>query len=139
MKEQTFEFKISSDQDFTAAPAIFPKKRYKVDYTRLFHPTLVRLAIDKELTGTDLRVFLAVVGHLNYENFLNMSQQALADVIGIKQQDVSKSLKKLVNKGYMEITGQIGRQNIYRVDPHLVHRGRAKSYKRLCESWDEAI
>ena len=106
-----------------------------MDYTQLFHPTLVQLAIDKELTGTDLRVFLAVVGHLDYENFLNMSQQALADVIGIKQQDVSKSLKKLVNKGYMEITGQIGRQNIYQVDPHLVHRGRAKSYKKLCESW----
>ena len=109
-----------------------------MEYSRIFHHAVVQLAIDRELTTTDFRVFLGVLGHLDYENFLNMPQKALGDVLGVKQQAVSKSLKKLVEKGCLEITGQIGRQNVYRMNPHLVHRGRGKGHKKLCRNWSEA-
>ena len=138
MRDREIKFTISCPDDVTVRPGMFPKKYYEMDYSRVFHYPLIQLAIDRELTGTDLRVLLVVLGHLDYDNFLNMSQKALGDVLSIKQQEVSKSLHKLVEKGCLEITGQIGRQNIYRMNPHLVHRGRGKAHKTLCRNWSEA-
>ena len=138
MKNRKVEIRVSCPDDVTVNPGIFPKKHYEMEYSRIFHDAVVRLAVDRELTVTDFRVLLGVLGHLDYDNFLNMPQKALGDVLGIKQQGISKSLNKLVEKGCLEITGQIGRQNIYRMNPHLVHRGRGKGHKKLCKNWSEA-
>ena len=114
-----------------------PKKHLNDDYARCFLNEMLGLAVDRDLTGTDLRVLLAIIGNLGYDNTINISQGQLGQEINIKRQEVTKSIRKFVSKGYLQITSQIGRQNIYQFNPHIVFRSRAKNYKDLCRAWDQ--
>ena len=76
MKDRRVEISVSCPDDVTVNPGIFPKKHNEMEYSRIFHDEVVRLAVDRELTATDFRVLLGILGHLDYDNFLNMSQKA---------------------------------------------------------------
>ena len=60
-----------------------PSKYLKNDHARYFMSEILGLAVDKDFSGNDLRVFLAILANLGYENNLNISQQELADQLGI--------------------------------------------------------
>ena len=106
-------------------------------HVRVFSEGLGRLAMDKDLNGTDIRVLLFILSIMEYENLLNTTQKALSEGLGIVQQEVSKSIKKLIEGGYLKIVDKNGRQNIYQLNPHLAFKSRAKNYRLLCSIWDE--
>ena len=119
---------------------IYPKpmKYLKDAYVRCFSDEALGLAVDRELSGTDFRVLLAIIGNLGYENILNISQQELEKQLSISQADISKSIKKLISKGYLQVVDKIGRRNIYMINPNVVFRSRAKNLKELKQAWDKA-
>ncbi len=118
---------------------IYPKpvKYLKDAHTRLFSDEALGLAVDKELSATDFRVLLGIIGNLSYENLVNISQQELEKQLSISQANISKSVKKLISKGYLQIVDKIGRRNIYMVNPNVVFRSRAKNLKELKYAWDK--
>ena len=120
---------------------VYPKPgRYLKDsHVRCFSDEAIALGIDRDLSGTDLRVFLVIIGNLGYENILNISQSELANQSGICQQDISKSIKKFVSKGYLQVIDTIGRRNIYMLNPNVLFRSRAKNFKELKHAWDKQI
>ena len=87
--------------------------------------------------GNDLRVFLAILANLGYENTLNISQQQLADQLHIDRSATGKSIKKLISKGYLQVIDTVGRQNIYQFNPNVAFRSRAKNLKDLKQVWDK--
>ena len=115
-----------------------PAKYLKNSYIRCFSQEVVALSKDKNLSGNDLRVLLAIIGNLSYDNVVNISQSELGNQSDINQQAISKSIKKLVSKSYLKVVDRIGRRNIYMVNPNLVFRSRAKNLKELKQSWDKA-
>ena len=114
-----------------------PGKYLKDSYARYFMNEMLGLAIDKDFSGNDLRVFLAILANLGYENTLNISQQQLADQLSIDRSATGKSIKKLISKGYLQITDTVGRQNIYQFNPNVAFRSRAKNLKDLKQVWDK--
>lgn len=108
----------------------------KMPHVRVFLDGLLTLTLDKELTGQDIRVFWICVSEMEYENFLDKTQSQLAAIAEIKQQDVAKSLKKLLDKDFMRVIGHKGRQNIYRMNPYIVLKSRAKNLSGLIEDWE---
>jgi DNA-binding MarR family transcriptional regulator len=66
-----------------------------------------------------------------------VDQKELSEGLGIVQPEVSKSIKKLIESGYLKIVDKNGRQNIYQLNPHLAFKSRAKNYRLLCSIWDE--
>ena len=114
-----------------------PGKHLKNDYARCFLNEMVTLAVDRDFTGTDLRVLLAIIGNLGYDNTINISQGQLGQELNIKRQEVTKSVGKLVSKGYLQVIDKVGRQNIYQFNPHIAFRSRAKNYKDLCRAWQQ--
>ena len=114
-----------------------PKRYLKDDYARYFSAEMLGLAVDKDLSGNDLRVFLAILANLGFENILNISQQKLSEQLGIQRPAIAKSIKKLVSKGYLEIIDSIGRQNIYMFNPSVAFKSRAKNLKDLKRAWDK--
>ena len=114
-----------------------PKKYLKDDYTRCFSSEMLGLAVDKDFSGNDLRVFLAILANLKFENTLNISQQELSNQLKIHRSDVAKAIKKLVSKGYLEIIDNIGRQNIYMLNPSVALKSKAKNLKDLKRTWDK--
>lgn len=109
----------------------------KMPHVRVFLDGLLTLTLDKDLTGQDIRVFWICVSEMEYENFLDRTQSQLAAIVGIKQQDVAKSLKKLLDKGFLRVIGQKGRQNVYRLNPYIVLKSRAKNLSGLIDDWDD--
>ena len=114
-----------------------PAKYLKSDYFRCFLEEAIALSKDKDLSGNDLRVFLAIIGNLGYDNIVNISQSELANQSDIHQQHISQSIRKLISKGYLQIVDKIGRRNIYMVNPNVVFRSRAKNLKELKHAWDK--
>ncbi len=114
-----------------------PIKYLKDAHTRLFSDEALGLAVDRDFSGTDFRVLLAIIGNLGYENILNISQQELQQQLSISQADISKSIKKLISKGYLQVVDKIGRRNIYMVNPNVVFKSRAKNLKELKRAWDK--
>ena len=114
-----------------------PRKYLKNDYARCFLNEMLGLALDRDFTGTDFRVLLAIIGNLGYNNIINISQGELGKKLNIQRPEITKSIKKLVSKGYLEVIDTIGRQNIYQLNPHVIFRSRAKNYKDLCRAWDK--
>ena len=118
---------------------IYPKplKYLKDSHVRCFSDEALSLATDRQFSGTDFRVLLAIIGNLGYENILNVSQQELEKQLNISQADISKSIKKLVSKGYLQVIDKIGRRNIYMLNPNVAFRSRAKNLKELKQTWDK--
>ena len=113
-----------------------PKRYLKDDYARHFSSEMLGLAIDRDLSGNDLRVLLAILANLGFENIVNISQQELSDQLKINRPSVAKSLKKLISKGYLEIVDTIGRRNIYMFNPSVAFKSRAKNLKELKQAWN---
>lgn len=101
------------------------------DYLRVFSEYLLIMAADKELTGTDLRVFLALLVCVDYDNLIDVPQSSIAKELEIQQSHVGKSIRKLCDKGFIEVFAQRGRQNVYKLNPLVGFKGRAKNYKKL--------
>jgi len=114
-----------------------PNKYLKDDYGRYFSNEMLGLATDKDLSGNDLRVFLAILANVGFENIFNLSQQELSDQLKIHRPAIAKSLKKLISKGYLQVIDTSGRKNTYMVNPHVILRSRAKNYKYLCRAWEQ--
>ena len=114
-----------------------PGKYLKNDYARYFTNEMLGLAVDKDFSGNDLRVFLAILANLGFENILNISQQKLADQLNIDRSAIGKSIKKLTSRGYLQVVNTVGRQNIYQFNPHIAFRSRAYNHKNLCRAWNQ--
>ncbi len=114
-----------------------PNKYLKDDYARYFSSEMLGLAVDKDFSGNDLRVFLAILANLGFDNILNISQQKLSNQLEIHRSDVAKSIKKLVSKGYLEIIDTVGRQNIYMFNPSVAFKSKAKNLKDLKRVWNK--
>lgn len=105
-------------------------------HVRVFLDGLLTLTLDKDLTGQDMRVFWVCVSEMEYENFLDKTQSQLAAIADIKQQHVALSLKKLLEKGFLRVIGHKGRQNIYRINPLIAVKTRAKNVSGLIDDWN---
>jgi hypothetical protein len=136
--KKTFNYQVNVPEGCMAKTVVTPIKMLTEDpHIRIFNDGLSRLAMDKELNFTDVRVLLFITSIIDYENFLNVTQRELSEAMGIVQQEISKSIKKLIKGGYLKIIGTVGRQNIYRLDPHFAFKSRAKNLANLRRDWDE--
>ena len=115
-----------------------PRKYLKNDYARYFLDDILALGTDRDFSGTDLRVFLVIIANIGYDNIINISQSELADQSNISQQNISKSIQKLISKGYLQVIEKIGRRNIYMLNPNIAFRSKAENLKELKQAWDKA-
>jgi|GEM_PF-3858353 len=86
---------------------------------KFFTKALENILLCKELTGTDLRVFLALV-YFSKKNEVCISQKNLGEYLSIARPDVTKSITKLANLNYLTIIDHIGNQNIYMLNPDIL-------------------
>ncbi len=95
----------------------------------------LRLSKEKDLTGADRRVLDVYFGNLDFENYIQISQQAIADYLEMKKQNVSTSTKKLVEKGILVEGTRVGKHNTYRLNPFYGWKG--KSDKEFHKFYEE--
>ncbi|RKP43776.1 MarR family transcriptional regulator [Cohnella endophytica] len=83
------------------------------------------------LTGEQLSVLMYVFGKLDFENWLRIGQQEIADELGMKKPNVSRAMKVLVEKRIIHKGPKVGTSLTYRLDPGFGLKGRAKNEKTI--------
>jgi biotin operon repressor len=84
----------------------------------------------KELNNKELKVFNYMLSIMDFENWINVPQKEIAKEIGIHKVDVSRAIKGLKEKGYIEIIKK-GRENYYRIRPEVAWKGTEREHLKI--------
>ncbi len=139
MMNKRINITLDCPEDTSVNLFTVPNKYLKSNYIRSFQDEMTELAIDRSLTGTDLRILLAIMGNLGYDNIFSLSQKELGEIVQIDKVEISKTFKKLCSKGYLKPVKKIGRQNVYIFNPNVVFKSKARNLKELKHAWDKEI
>lgn len=78
----------------------------------------------------ELRVFLALLRHLDYDNLVLVSQKRIAEELGMHKSNVSKAIRSLVERGFLVASERIGNVRAYRLSPLVAWKGKAEEHQR---------
>lgn len=88
-----------------------------------------RLADNPDLTDGDVRIFLKLLGRLDWENYLVINVTQLATELGRSRPKVSNAIKRLTDAGALVAGPRSGRLTTYRLSPDVgwkgTHKGRS--------------
>jgi hypothetical protein len=77
-----------------------------------------KLAMEGDLDGVDLRVFLYLFARLDFKLYTLIEQHQIADALGRRKEHISRSIRKLKAKEILiEATPRIGRSPSYALNP----------------------
>lgn len=92
-----------------------------------FQEAFKHLAKADTLTPRETRVLHYLIGTLDFENFIHLSQADVAKELNLKTSNVSTAFRGLVQKGCLIVGPKVGRSATYRLAPELGWKGRVKS------------
>ena len=117
--------------------AIPQKKRYPYDiqqegFMTMFSRGWAYLK-SLDLTGKDFKVFACLAEYIDYGNWVSLSQETIAQELNLKQQNVARSIKKLVSYQVIERQRDPSdkRRWRYRLNPTIGWMGDANQWKKL--------
>ena len=114
------------------------EKQFKgIDHTRLMSSGLKALLKDETLQPCDRETLLGIIPYLQYGNFFSLPITKLAELIGKKQPNISRSIKALVAAGYLQPFSKKDRVTTYMMNPNLVYKGYAHNWKQTKELWNQ--
>ncbi len=97
--------------------------KYKKDWLAMFQESLQLIAADKEVNGYALRVFIALLSELDFQNYICIPQSKIAKIIGIARQDVTRAINTLINKQIIFKEQGIGNTKAYKLNPNIGWKG----------------
>lgn len=103
------------------------RPKLKEAFVLVFQKGLERLALDKSLRGQSLRVLMALMSKLDYENFIHVSQQDIADLIHVDRSSVARGISQLLARGVIIAGPKVGTMSTYRLSDTLGWKGRVTS------------
>jgi DNA-binding transcriptional ArsR family regulator len=112
--------------DFGARP---PRRTKLKNFTMLFHEASEKLARNETLGTEAFRVFLFAISYIDFDHRINLTQADIARELGLKQPNVNRAFKLLVEEGILEEVDKIGTAKIYRLAPEYGNKGRARNYQ----------
>ena len=105
-------------------------------YVRVFQSSFLDIARDRDFNGDALRVFLAILAHIEYEGVFEISLTALAKELNMHRQNVGKATKLFVEKGYLKKESKPGMVSKYYLDPSFAFKNRVKHFEYLRDAWE---
>lgn len=97
---------------------------------------LAALATDHTLTDGDMRVINALLGRLDWDNYIHLEVSELATDLGRSREAVSRSISRLIKRGVLHRGPRVGRAFTYRLDPAYGYKGQAKNRAALAAELD---
>lgn len=92
-----------------------------------FQDAFEELAKDREITSEPRRVLDYLFSKLDFENFIQQSQQDIAQALGMHKSQVSEAMKLLVRKQIVLEGPKVGRSKCYRLNPNYGWKGKIKT------------
>jgi DNA-binding MarR family transcriptional regulator len=89
------------------------------------------LAIKGRDLGLDgIRVLLYLRSIMEHENAIHVSQKVVCDKLGIHKSNVSKTMKRLVDLGYLSPGPETAGRGAFRLSPTIAWRGNGSAHRR---------
>lgn len=85
------------------------------------------LASDKDLTKESLRILMFLMARLDFENWLQITQNEIAETLDINKGNVSKAISLLEAKGILLRGPKVGRSYAFRLNPYFGWKGKVKN------------
>lgn len=111
-----------------------PKKR-KSPFERHFTMNQDALKIlAKELNHEQFKVLMMLLADLDYENYIQITQQDIADSLGMKKSNVSRAVKGLINLRIVLEGPKVGRSKTYRLNEQFGWKGSVPNHKKALKN-----
>ena len=103
----------------------FPLKDNKLgkDWVAVYQQAISNIA-DMNLPNEQYRVFLKLLSKVDFDNYLRISQQDIADELDMKRPNVTKAIKGLKEKNIIVEGPRAGLNKTYRLNPYVAHKGK---------------
>lgn len=83
---------------------------------------------EQNLSGEAYRVIWKLLAYLDMENWININQSEMAESMGLRKQNFSRTMKTLVEKQIILEGPKVGRQKTYRLNPYIGWKGSNESH-----------
>ena len=103
----------------------------------VFRDGLRQLAADRRCVGEDYRVLLHLVGCLEWDNWVRVSQTQVAQELGMSRQSVWRALRRMVQYEILQPGPKLGHLPTYRLNPAIGYFGplaRRRQERRQAEA-----
>lgn len=88
------------------------------------------LTIANELNHDQMRVLMALLADLDYENYIQVAQMDIAEALNMQKTNVSRAIKNLLEFGVVIEGPKIGRSKTYRLNPQFGWKGTVSNHKK---------
>ena len=126
---------IKTNKPFVIAP--LRRRKKKGDFFMGHQPIFEILAKDKELTGADHRVLLYMFSICDFENWVRVTLQYIADELDMRRPNVSRSVSKLKKEGYLRSV-KMGGSNVYQIHPDVIIKGNEDERRKVIKMFEDA-
>lgn len=92
-----------------------------------FQDTFIEIAKDPDMTGETMKVLMYLFGRLDFENFIQQSQQDIAAALGMHKQHVSRAMRLLTAKQIIFEGPRVGRSKCFRLNPSYGWKGKVRT------------
>lgn len=92
------------------------------------------LILANTLNGEQLKVLLALLAELDYENFIQVAQADIAEKLNINKVNVSRSVKALIDVGVIFEGPKVGRSKTYRLNEQFGWKGSIPNHKKALKN-----
>ena len=106
-----------------------PKSQFGRSWLQMAQNGLQKLnAHRKELGLEGFSVFNALIGRLDFENYIQVSQADIARELDMRPSNVSRAIKRLEAVGIIRKGPKVGRSLTYQLHPELGWKGSSKTH-----------
>ena len=109
----------------------FPKRQngFREGWIAMAQNALIEIA-RADLGDQARRVLFVILGKLDFENFILVSQSEIAETISMHRSDVSKAIAKLEGEGIIVRGPKAGRSATFRLNPSFGWKGSAANHQK---------
>lgn len=105
------------------------RQRFREAFVMLWQDALKRLAEEGKLSARHWRVLVWLMGRLDYENYIHVTQADIARELRMDPSDVSKIIRDLLQRGVMVKGPRVGRSFTFRMSGDLGWKGQVRSFQ----------
>lgn len=84
---------------------------------------MISIVAQSNIPKEQYRVFLALLGKVDFENYLTISQKELSQELNMKQPSVARAIKALCAQNVIVEGPRAGLNKTYRLNPYIAHKG----------------
>ena len=89
----------------------------------LYQAAIQQIAI-AHLPDEQNRVFMYMLGTVDFENYWRISQKQISEALNMKQPNVAKAIKGLCERDILVEGPRAGLNKTYRLNPYVAHKGK---------------